>query len=425
MTRNRRQFLRAAGVTGALSLAGCIGGETGGGSTDEVVIGTLTPLSGPFSLDGTLVKQGVDFAAQEINENGGIESMDGAEINVVSEDTGESTDSATSAAQDLYAEEDPSAAIGSWLSSQTLATTSVSERQGVPQLTLSFSDEIVQRGYDYAFQTSPKSSEMGEQGLARAQSLSEAVGSPIEDIAMVGDNTAAIEFTFNPLRETFIPETDGVELTVDEVWSPTLSDATPIVRELKEQEPDMMFFGATAFTDAVSILNKMEELDVQMPMIGIGAWLTLPAYVENVGPDRVRNIMAITGSHPLKGQEESVRNFTEFSGEPFMTQDSVSGYAHAWLVKQAIEENGGDSSPQAVRDTLSNTTFTEGPAVTSFPLEELDFQDNGHLSGAQVVISQWQDRGDADYIGTESAPFTVFPEDFAVRDVEWVPAQYS
>jgi len=423
MPRNRRQFIRAAGASGALAVAGCIGGDSG--DSDEVVIGTLTPLSGPFSLDGTLVKQGVDYAAQEINENGGIESMDGAEVTIVSEDTGESTDSATSAAQDLYANDDPSATIGSWLSSQTLATTSVSERQGVPQLTLSFSDEIVQRDFNFAFQTSPKSSEMGEQGLERAQSLSEAVGSPIESVAMVGDNTAAIEFTFNPLRETFIPETDGVELVVDEVWSPTLSDATPIVRELESQEPDMMFFGATAFSDAVAILNKMEELDVQMPMIGIGAWLTLPAYVENVGPDRVRNIMAITGSHPLGGQEESVQAFTDFADEPFMTQDSVSGYAHTWLVKQALEENGGDPSPQAVRDTISDTTFTEGPAVTSFPLDQLEFQDNGHLSGAQVVISQWQDREDADYIGTEAAPFTVFPEDYSVREVNWVPAEYN
>lgn len=407
-----------------IGVAGCSGTIGGGGSTDEVTIGTLTPLSGPFALDGTLVKKGVDYAAQEINDNGGIEALDGAEINIISEDTGESTDSATSAAQDMYSNNDPVATIGSWLSSQTLATSSVSERQGVPQFTLSFSDEIVERDYSYIFQTSPKSSEMGEQGLELALNLSEAVGSTVEEVAMVGDNTAAITFTFDPLREEFIPQTEGVELTVEEVWSPTLSDATPIVRELKNQEPDMMFFGATAFSDSVAILRKMNELDVQMPMIGIGAWLTLPAYIDNVGADLTEGIMAITGSHPLKGQEESVRNFTEFADEPFMTQDSVSGYAHTYLVKQAIEE-AGEAEPQTIRDTVSNTTFTEGPAVDSFPIDEIQFQDNGHMNGARVVLSQWQERGDADWVGTEAAPFTVFPEDYAMREVEWTPAEYG
>lgn len=114
--------------------------------------------------------------------------MDGAEVMVVSEDTGDSTDSATSAAQDLYANEDPSATIGSYVSSQTLATTSVSERKGVPQLTLSFSDKIVGRGFNYAFQTSPKSSEFGEQSLDQALQISDAVGEQVEEVALVGDH---------------------------------------------------------------------------------------------------------------------------------------------------------------------------------------------------------------------------------------------
>lgn len=171
--------------------------------------------------------------------------------------------------------------------------------------------------------------------------------------------------------------------------------------------------------------NKMEELGVRLPTIGIGSWLTLPAYVETVGAERVKDIMAVTGSHPLKGQTEVVETFTDFADQPFMIQDSVSGYGHAWLIKQAIEENGGDPSPQAVRDALSNTIFTEGPAVNVFPLSELNFKDNGHLSSAQVVVSQWQDSTNTDYIETEAAPFTIFPEQFAVTDVNWTPAEYS
>jgi branched-chain amino acid transport system substrate-binding protein len=441
MSYRRRRFIQTAGAAGAFGLAGCLGngdgnggngngngngGTTGngnGGSPSEVTLGTVTPLSGPFALDGTLTKQGVDYAAQEINENGGIEALDGAEINVVSEDTGETTDSATSAAQDLYSAHDPSATIGSWLSSQTLATTSVSEREGVPQLTLSYSDQIVERGYEYVFQTVPKSSEFGQMALDLSVELAGNVGSEINEIAMVGDNTAAITFTFDPLREEIIPNTEGVEIVVDEVWSPTLSDATPIVRQLQEEEPDVMFFGATAFPDSIAVLRKMDELDVQLPMIGIGAWLTLPAYIDNVGVDLTEGLMAVTGGHPLAGQEEQVRNFNEFADEPFMIQDSIVSYANTYIVKEAIEQSGS-TDPQVVRDTISDIELTEGPAVESFPIDAIRFLDNGHMENAQGVLTQWQPRGDADYIGTEAAPFTVFPEDYAVRDVEWTPPEY-
>lgn len=423
MPSNRRQFLRATGAAGALGLAGCIGGG-GGGSPDKVVFGTLTPLSGPFALDGRLTKQGVEFGVKEINEKGGIEALDGAEITVVSEDTGESTDSATSAAQNLYSNEDPSATFGSWLSSQTIATTAVSEREGVPQLTLSYSDEIVNRGFKYVFKTAPLSSTFGQSSLDLSLQLSKAVGSEIHKVALVGDNTAAITFTFEPLRKEIIPNTEGVEIVVDEVWSPTLSDATPIVQKMRQQKPDVMFFGATAFSDSVAVLRKMGELGVQLPTIGIGAWLTLPAYISNVGPGLTKGLMAATGGHPLAGQEEQIRRFTEFSNQPFMIQDSVIGYANAWLAKEAIEQ-AESADPKDIRDTLADIDLTEGPAVQSLPVDRIRFHDNGQMRNSNPVLTQWQEKGDADFIGTEAAPFTVFPEKYAMREVKWTPAQYE
>lgn len=421
MPSNRREFLKATGVGGIAAFAGCTGASK---TSDEVTFGTLTPLSGPFARDGQLVKKGVEFAVKEINDNGGIKALDGAEITVASKDTGDSTSTANSAAQSLYSSEDPSATIGSWLSSQTLATTSVSEREQVPQLTLSYSDKIVERGYKYTFQTSPKSSEFGKQGLDLAMDLAEKQGNSLDKVALVGDNTAATAFTFKPLRNKFIPEKEGVELVVDKVWTPTLSDATPIVRELKEQEPDMMFFGATAFPDSLAILRKMNEMNVKLPTIGIGAWLTLPAYIDNIGAELTKGLMAVTGSHPLKGQQDIIKRFTEFADEPFMIQDSVSGYANAHIAKAAIEEAGSADSKD-VRDALADLSLTEGPGVTSFPVEKVEFKDNGHMKNALAVMTQWQDKGDADFVGTPAAPFTVFPDGFNMRDVDWTPADYS
>ena len=90
---DRRNFLRAAGASGALGLAGCLGGgngssENGGGGTtgsggnsstaggggglDEITVGLLEPLSGVYSLLGQGEVQGAELAAKDLEEELGI-----------------------------------------------------------------------------------------------------------------------------------------------------------------------------------------------------------------------------------------------------------------------------------------------------------------------------------------------------------------
>ena len=111
----RRRFLAAGATASALSLGGCLGDSSGrdgdtGGSTDadggtdaspggvrtgtasstdypdEVVIGSNHPLTGATSYQGERLHNAVKLAAAIKNENGGIESMDGATVRVATGD---------------------------------------------------------------------------------------------------------------------------------------------------------------------------------------------------------------------------------------------------------------------------------------------------------------------------------------------------
>lgn len=431
MRLDRRTLIKTSAVGMTAAVAGCLGdddddgdGVTNGNGVDEVSLGVIAPLSGPFSFNGSLVLEGVEFAAQQINDDGGIDALGGAEFEVESVDTEETTDQATTAAQDLYSAHDVTASLGSWLSSHTIATTGVSEREQVPHLTLSFSDEIFDRGFEYVFGTSPLSSEFGQGALDQSIDLAEAVGDSVDKVALVGDNTAAISFAFDPMAETLIPERDGVELVAEEVWSPPLPDASPVISALQSEEPDVVYFGATAFEDAVQVLRGLNEADIQVPLIGIGAWLTVPPYIENVGVELTEGLIALTGSHPTNEQEQMVRDFIDFSGEPFMVQDSVSHYAHVYMIKEAIEQTGS-ADPGDIREFLANETITEGPAVDTFIGDELSFDDTGHMEQSALITSQWSESDDVwDFIETDAAPFTVFPEDLSVKDVDWQAASY-
>lgn len=431
MSANRRSFLKIAGAGATVGLAGCTGGgdggggdggdgggggSTGGGSPDEVIIGVCAPLSGPWSLDGQLVRKGTEFGVKKVNDNGGIDALGGAELTVEAADAGESTDTASTAAQELISNNDLTAGIGSWLSSFTISVTAVAEREQIPWLTLSFSDRIYERGFQYVFGTSPKSSGFASGGLNQLLNLADELGETVETGAIAGDNTAATSSYNEAMRE--VAPDNGIELVADEVWTPPLADATSLVRTLEDANPDIVFFGASATPDAIAIRRKMQELDVRLPLLANGGWVTVPPFLDSLGPDLTRNIMTSVGSHPLKGQEELIKEYSEFSGQPFMIQDGLSSYAHVHIIAEALEQTGS-ADPVDLRDALADINLTEGPAVDSFPVDEISFADDGHMNGATPVIAQWQDAEDADFIETDMGPFTVAPVGYEMREANW------
>ena len=122
----------------------------------EVKIAMLVPMSGPWARQGILEQMGAELAIEDVNSAGGIKSLGGAKLKLVTYDTGDSAEKAKNAAQRMVAQEpDLVGGFGCWLSSFTLAATEVTERAALPWLTLSYSDLITGRGFRYVFQTSP------------------------------------------------------------------------------------------------------------------------------------------------------------------------------------------------------------------------------------------------------------------------------
>ena len=376
-------------------------------AAEDVKIALVAPLSGRWARQGQLKKMGAEMAIEEINAQGGIKALGGAKLVLREADAGDSVEKAVSAAQRVLTREKISAGIGSWLSSFTLGVTEVAERLQVPWLSLSYADSITERGFKYTFQTSPVSSLQAEQALDLVTDLAKKNNRPIKKAGIVGDNTAATVFFFKPLREKLLAA-KGIELVVDEVWTPPLADATAIAQKLRATQPDIVFYGATNFPDSVQVLQKVKEFGVKSPIQGVGAWLVTPEYVSTVGKETLDNIQTVVAAHPVKGQEALVKKFVERTKEPFMTQDPLCTYSHVWLIKEAIEQ-AKSADPKAIRDALAKIDISSGPATAAFQPARVKFDDRGRRVGASPIIVQWQ--------GGE--PFTVVPTAVATRPVSW------
>jgi branched-chain amino acid transport system substrate-binding protein len=374
-------------------------------AAEEVKIALVAPLSGRWARQGQLKKMGAEMAIEEINSQGGIRALGGARLVLREADAGDSVEKAVSAAQRVLSRDKISAGIGSWLSSFTLGVTEVAERLQVPWLSLSYADSITERGFKYTFQTSPVSSVQAEQALNLVIDVARKNNRPLKKAAIVGDNTAATVFFFKPLREKLLAA-KGIELVVDEVWTPPLADATPIVQKLRAAQADIMFYGGTNFPDSIQVLQKVKEFGVTTPIQGVGAWLVTPEYVKAVGKELLDNIQTVVAAHPMKGQDALVKKFMQRTGEPFMTQDPLCTYAHVWLIKEAIEQ-AKSADPKAVRDALARIDIGPGPATAAFYPPRVKFDERGRRIGAAPIIVQWQ--------GGE--PFTIVPLEVATRPI--------
>ena len=168
----------------------------------EIKVALIAPLSGPWARQGYLVRLGADMAIEDINNAGGIKALGGAKLKLVVADTGDTPEKAKNAAQRLISQEpDLVAGEGAWLSSFTLAVTEVTERAELPWLTLSYSDQITNRGFKYVFQTSATADVQAELALPTVMKLAEAAtGKKPTTTAVIQDSTAAPVSFMKPMR---------------------------------------------------------------------------------------------------------------------------------------------------------------------------------------------------------------------------------
>src|SRR3954452_10853316 len=226
----------------------------------EIKVGLLVPISGMYARPGAVMREGAEMAIDHINAQGGIKSIGGAKLKLVVLDSGDTTEKAKNAAQRMVAQEtDLVAASGAYLSSFTLAVTEVTERANLPMLTLSYSDLITDRGFKYVFQTSATAGSQAKQALPQIVRLAEtASGKKPKTVAIITDNTAASVSSAKAMRDGLLAE-NGLQLIVDETFTPPLADATSLVQKVRSAKPDLLFFLPTVISDAKLLLEKMNE----------------------------------------------------------------------------------------------------------------------------------------------------------------------
>jgi branched-chain amino acid transport system substrate-binding protein len=392
-----------------LLLIGCQATGTGGGGepesagdVEEVNVGVVMPLTGGNAQFGQNSRRGIELAAEMINEDGGIESMDGAKIKLkVADSTSDPTRAASATQQFLSSQEKPVAVIGAYASSLTQTVSQVTERNKMPLLTTSFSDELTSRGYKYIFRVAPKATDVGAAQLEYAVEIARNAGATPKSVAITFTNDEYGTSQAEGLRKA--AEERGLEIALFEPYESNITNATPLARKITGADADILF-PVSYLTDGIQIMRALAASGSNVPVVGgVGGFIT-PDFRDALG-DSVNGIFSVMTSAPDKYGDIGERYREKYG--TFMPQEAHDNAAALSVIAQALEAKP-TTDPTELAETLHSQEFDEGIAA-QMPGGSVDFDEAGNNIVIEPLMVQWQ--------GGELV--SVWPKNLAKSEPRW------
>lgn len=395
---NRRQFL-AVGIAGTVAAPYVIRDAVAQGKA--VNVGVVLPLSGANAQFGINSRNGIELVADEINAAGGIKALGGARINLVIADSTSTPTTAANVAQRLLTQNDVVAILGAFASSLTIAISEVTERRGVPLLTMSFSDQITGRGFENIFQVVAKASVIGKAQFDGTVAIAAAAGQKLDKVAIMYEDTAYGTSQAAGLRAG--AKAAGVELVMDEAYPLGITDVTPLINKLRASGAQAVF-PVSYLNDSLQIIRAMRQQKLTMPAIGGAAGYVIPDFEKGLG-EYAEGVLSISPANYDLDPALTDR-FRKRYGY-FMVHEALEHAVCMDVLAQAIEK-AKSTNADDLRKVLHGTRF-EGGWTKAMTGGAVQFDKTGLNTLSVPVMVQWRNK----------ELVTVWPSEYAKGKAIW------
>jgi branched-chain amino acid transport system substrate-binding protein len=382
------RITRRTGLKGLMASAAAVALPAIGRSQQgDIVIGAPNSLTGGLGELGTRTVWGLQIAADQINREGGIKSLGGAQIRLIPADTtSENPTQAASLTRRMIDQEGAIIIAGATASAMTLAAQVEAEKSQVPLITDSYADGIVTRGYKYTFKLTPQGSVIWNWSMTSATEMWKASkGSPPKTVGIFQSNDAVGLVVQKQLPEH--AKSLGLEVLFSNSFQMGLADPSVAVAPVLRYKPDMLFLGG--FTnDLLLIVKALRGVGANLPIFGAG-----PAGADSIGKglgasaDKFFAPMTWNWDLPVPGNKELVAAYkAAYPTQPYPPAAEMlgQGYVTGMIIRQALEK-AASRDPQKIRDVIASTEFTGLP----FPATKVKFGDNGLNVDNQSILSEW------------------------------------
>lgn len=329
------------------TLAGCGSNQSSGGNT--IKIGANFELTGGVAAFGQSALKGVQLAADQINEKGGIL---GKKIEIVSADNASKPDESTRAAQKLISNDKVVALIGATTSTNTLAAVPVAMEKHIPMISSSA--------------TNPKVTVNDKTGKTNDWVFRACFIDPFQGAVMANFSTkelkakTAVIFTDTSsdyskglqkfFKETFVK--NGGQILSEESYQAKETDFKAVLTRIKEKNPDVLYVPGY-YEEVGKIVKQARELGYMKPIMGGDGW-DAPQLVDIAGAANLNNTF-ISNHYAVDDPAPEIKQFVDaFKAKNNSVPDAMAvlGYDAMNLLADAIKK-AGSTDPTKIKDALA------------------------------------------------------------------------
>lgn len=335
---------------------------TGAGQGQEIKIGLVAMITGPFSFDGLMTVYAARVAVKQINDAGGIL---GHPIKLIEEDSRGIPAEALNAIKKLVHQDQVHALECCWFSSSTFAAIPEIEKVGVPTVTaISTAASLTRRGYKWLFRASHHS-DIEAPGFVEfwVKDLK------VKRVAFLARNDDWGRETIKAYKENLLKL--GGTVLAEEFAKPGESDYTSYLTKIKATSPEAIDMVEVTRPGA-AMVKQIRDLGMKVMLLGSDGQVT-DKFIE-LAEGAAEGMYVLTRWEPAVDNARS-RKFVEDwkkmrPGADLPDEYAQAGYDDIYVLAEAIKR-AADGSPErlralmrdlqgfrtAVRDALKKTDY--------------------------------------------------------------------
>ncbi len=341
------------------------GGDQESSSSDSIKIGFIGPLTGDYANYGTLCKQAVQMAIDEINTNGGI---NGVQVKLYAEDSEGDSQKALAAMEKLSSSDKVCAVIGPVLTGESFSVAERAQAEGIVIITPSASHKDITNVGDYIFRTTPSD---GLQGEVAGKYWYEVLG--YRKLAVLYAKNDYSQGLYESMSEAFTE--DGGQIVATETFMVGDKDFKTQLTNLKNTEAEAIYIPDYT-AEMAQILEQAAQLGIDKPFLSGDGFLSEEIY-DLAG--QYTDGVVYTASAKIEESDKNKVFKENYTAKWGVGPDSFASnsYDATYILASVIEKVG--TNREAIKKGMQQVKDFEG--VNGI----INFAENGDLVAYQGI----------------------------------------
>ena len=343
----------AAAAVLAGAFAGCGGGQKSSGGDAKgqqtVKFGFVTAYTGPGAAYGQAMKDGVDLAVEEINNNPNTKMK----IDLKTYDTKLVKAEAINAVKKCIEQDKVLAIEGPMTSGEMFAAGPIAQQSKVVAFGTGTTAPGITDIGDYIFRNAIPGKMAIPITVKKAQ---EKLG--VKKVAILYSNNNDQMVGENKIYQELLKEM-GLEIVATETFADKDTDFSAQLTKIQAANPDVIAV-AGLYQEGALIVKKAREMGMTQPILANNGFNS-PAYIQQAGEAANGTLVATPWNAESKSEKaQAFRKafVAKYGHEP--DQFAAQAYDAMYLMHQAAEESGTTTDRKKFRDTLAKIKDFEG-----------------------------------------------------------------